>query len=88
MKLVIETWINKVIPDPSHPLGWNKPVAGEYELLHRTPMGYDSRTPAEFAKDCKTRHKHRFMGEIRPGVFKYDLGQNYGIHSYQIVYQE
>ena len=58
---------------------------GNYELQRSVtwPGGWESNL--EFW-DQRARDAHNFIGEISEGCFKFDLGRQYGIHSYQLVY--
>lgn len=81
MKLVIETYWNKVEHDGSFPFGTR--VLDDYERRGVTVYPGDPRTQKEFRREC--RAKHDFIGFMKDGSAKFDLGRYYGIHSYQLV---
>ena len=82
MKLVIETFWNKVVPDKDAPFGTK--VLPEFELkdsLTYRESGWES--VEAWKKDAKQRHG--FQGFDAQGRAKFELSKSYGIRSYQLV---
>lgn len=80
----IETYQEKTEGSILH--GTFKPVAkGNYELTNTNY--YDSiwASNIKFWEQITQKHDN-YIGEISEGCFKFDLGIQYGIHSYQLVY--
>ena len=82
MKLTITEYWNKLGDMQEN--GMRRILHGEYEVKSRftwNDSGWHS--VEEYRKAAK--HKHRFVGEISPGVFRFDGSRAYGIHSYQDI---
>lgn len=80
MKLIIETYWNKVTPDNSAPFGTR--VLPDYELKGTVTYPDSGWTLDAWKQSVKTRHG--FAGFV-DGAAKFDLEQRYGIRSYQLV---
>ena len=79
MKMIIETYWNKLGPMVC---GMRK-VMPEYELKDSIATDSGWKSIEDFRKSCKVKNK--FLGETRPGEFKFDLNRYYGIHSFQVI---
>ena len=82
--MIIETYVEKT--EGSLLKGTFRPIRkGDYELFDtvRYRMVWNSN---EAFWDQRARIDDSYVGEISEGCFKFDLGRQYGIHSYQLVY--
>ena len=59
-----------------------KVLKGQYELKSTVYYREGGNVEEWKKRFCKSP---KFKGEIKPNVFKMDLGSSYGIHSYQII---
>ena len=85
MNLFIDEYWEKVDHSKPNQLGHGKVLKGQYELKRSLDCGPSNRSVARLRKATK-RLTRTYRGEIEKGVFKHDLGSDFGINSYQLIY--
>ena len=84
MELVIESWWNKVVDDPTNPMGTR--VLPEFVLHDSLSFpnggGWDSRERWR----TSAKHRHDFVKFDDTGAARFRGSRHYGIASYQRVY--